>query len=34
MWDIGKASRRTRRIARATEGGFPRISGGVAPGLR
>ncbi len=28
MWVIGKASRRTRRFARATRGGFPRISGG------
>ncbi len=28
MWVIGKASRRPRWIARATEGGFPRISGG------
>ncbi len=34
MWDIGKASRRPRRFARATGGGFPRLSGGVARGLR
>ncbi len=34
MWVIGKASRRTRRFARATEGGFPRFSGGVARGFR
>ena len=34
MRDIVKASRRTRRFARATEGGFPRLSGGVAHGLR
>ena len=38
MWVIGKASRRPRRFARATEGGFPRLSGpgagGVARGSR
>ncbi len=34
MWVIGKASRRPRRFARATEGGFPRLSGGVSRGLR
>jgi len=38
MWDIGKASRRRKgvhcRFARATEGGFPRLSGGVAHGSR
>ncbi len=34
MWVIGKASRRTRRFARATEGGFPRLSSGVARGSR
>ncbi len=34
MWVIGKASRRPRRFARATGGGFPRISGGVAHGSR
>ena len=27
MWDIVKASRRPRRFARATGGGFPRLSG-------
>jgi hypothetical protein len=31
---IGKASRRPRRFARATGGGFPRLSGGVARGSR
>jgi len=34
MWVIGKASRRPRRFARATGGGFPRCSGGVARGFR
>ncbi len=34
MWDIGKASRRPRRFARATEGGFPRLSGGIPLGSR
>ena len=34
MWVIGKASRRPRRFARATGGGFPRLSGGVARGSR
>ncbi len=34
MRDIGKASRRPRWFARATGGGFPRLSGGVARGLR
>ncbi len=34
MRGIGKVSRRPRRFARATEGGIPRISGGVARGSR
>ncbi len=34
MRGIVKASRRPRRFARATGGGFPRLSGGVARGLR
>ncbi len=39
MWVIGKASRRPRRFARATAGGFPNtcglgLSGGVARGFR
>jgi len=34
MWVIGKASRRTRRFARATGGGFPRFSDGVSRGSR
>ncbi len=34
MWDIGKASRRPRRFASATEGGVPRFSGSVARGSR
>jgi hypothetical protein len=34
MRDIGKAFRRPRRFARATAGGFPRLSGGVAHGSR
>jgi len=39
MRDIVKASRRPRRFARATEGGFPHafepgLSGGVPRGLR
>jgi hypothetical protein len=33
MWGIGKASRRPRRFARATEGGFPRLSDSVPHGL-
>ncbi len=32
MWDIGKASRRPRRFARATEGSFPRAFGQGADG--
>jgi len=32
MRGIGKACRRPRRFARATEGGFPRLSDGVARG--
>ncbi len=34
MRDIGKASRRPRRFARATGGGFARLSGRVARGFR
>ncbi len=34
MWGIGKVSRRPRRFARATGGGFPRLSGCVARGFR
>ncbi len=34
MRGIVKASRRPRRFARATEGGFPRFSGGVPRGSR
>ena len=34
MRDIVKAFRRPRRFARATEGGFPRLSGSVARGSR
>jgi hypothetical protein len=34
MWGIGKASRRPRRFARATAGGFSRFSDGVARGSR
>ncbi len=37
MWVIGKVSRRRKGVhcqfARATEGGFPRLSGGVAGGV-
>ncbi len=34
MPGIVKAFRRPRRFARATGGGFPRLSGGVNRGLR
>ncbi len=34
MRDIGKACRRPRRFAHATEGGFPRLSGSVPRGSR
>ncbi len=34
MWGIVKACRRPRRFASATGGGFPRLSAGVARGLR
>jgi hypothetical protein len=34
MWGIVKAFRRPRRFARATGGGFPRLSDGVARGFR